>query len=281
MRFTYTQKNPRRISHLRSCIATAGPGSGIVPATPTRLMVMSGCTMNWPNSSVMPGHRPPPTRSGRGAINLRSTAGTLLLPGQPPSTQWVFRDEQRGAGGGAPVRPHPRGRRRGSTRRGRRRKGIGAAGGWSSLRGRVLQTTEPDVDTGSREGLMPSSCMAVEGGPPRSVRRCEACRARPGSARRGRCGGGERQGAVARGLHGRRRGQRPTWSNWSARRLTQNGSSGAGRAGPVIAVGGSKHTRQGAPTTHLAVRDPRALPAEGALTPATGRVCIDPCRARR
>lgn len=103
----------------------------------------------------------------------------------------------------------------------------------------------------------------------------------PGRAARGEGGAGKRQGAVARGLHGRRRGQRPTWANWSARRLTQNGSSGAGEAGPVIAVGGSKHTREGASTTHLAMRDPRALPAEGALTPATGRVCIDPCRARR
>lgn len=192
MRFTYTQKNPRRISQLRSCIATAGPGSGIVPATPTRLMVMSGCTMNWPNSSVMPGHRPPPTRSGRGAINLRSTAGTLLLPGQPPSTQWVFRDEQRGAGGGAPVRPHPRGRRRGSTRRGRRRKGIGAAGGWSSLRDASYRQPNPcryrvkgEADAEFLHG--------GEGVRLRSVRRCEACRARPGSARRGRCGGSGRE----------------------------------------------------------------------------------------
>lgn len=119
-----------------------------------------------------------------------------------------------------------------------------------------------------------------EGGPPseRSAMRGMSGQAGQRAEREVR---GKRQGAVARGSHGRRRGQRPTWANWSARRLTQNGSSGAGKAGPVIAVGGSKHTREGASTTHLAMRDPRALPAEGALTPATGRVCIDPCRARR
>lgn len=227
MRFTYTQKNPRRISQLRSCIATAGPGSGIVPATPTRLMVMSGCTMNWPNSSVMPGHRPPPTRSGRGAISLRSTAGTLPLPGQPPSTQWVFRDEQRGAGGGAPVRPHPRGRRRGSTRRGRRRKGIGAAGGWSSLRGRVLQTTEPVSIPGQGGRLMPNSCMAVKGGPP-SER----------SAMRGMSGqAGQRAEREVRGGSGRER--------WRGDCMAVDGVSD--RPGRTGRHGGSPRTGRAAP----------------------------------
>lgn len=280
MRFTYTQKNPRRISQLRSCIATAGPGSGIVPATPTRLMVMSGCTMNWPNSSVMPGHRPPPTRSGRGAISLRSTAGTLPLPANRRR-----RNSCSGTSSGVRAAARQSARILGVVGAGPRGGDVAGKGSARPVDGLLFEDASyrqpnPMSIPGQGGRLMPNSCMAVKGGPPseRSAMRGMSGQAGQRAEREVR---GKRQGAVARGLHGRRRGQRPTWANWSARRLTQNGSSGAGEAGPVIAVGGSKHTREGASTTHLAMRDPRALPAEGALTPATGRVCIDPCRARR